>query len=107
MAIAAILLLAFSYGTQLFINHKFFKNQADARRIWKQALNTVLTPAEIEEFSEQPITKSIADYRTVRCWVGFVYAGLILTLAVFALYNLWPDLFAATPAQAAPRVPGS
>lgn len=104
MAIAAILLVASSYGTQLFINHKFFKNQQDARRIWKQALNTVLTPAEIEEFSEKPITKSIADYRTVRCWVGFVYSGLIITLAVFAIYNFWPDLF-GTLAPAAPRVP--
>jgi len=106
MAFAAILLLSFSYGIQLFINHKFFKNQGNARRVWKQALNTILTPAEIEEFSEQPVAKSIADYGTVRRWVGFVYVGLILALAVFALYNFWPDLFAAIPGPAAQPEPG-
>ncbi|MGV6871325.1 hypothetical protein ACUSIJ_01345 [Pseudochelatococcus sp. B33] len=96
MAVAAALLVAFSYGTQIFINRKFFRNQDAARRVWRQALNVVLTPSEIEEFSEQPIRNSIADYHTVRFWAGLVYGALILILVLFAVYNFRPDLFGVT-----------
>jgi hypothetical protein len=88
LALAAALFLVYSFAMQVFINRRYFKRQDEARKIWRSALSTVLSPQEIEDYSETPIARSIKDYRTVRFWVGLFYGGLVVVLLAFAYANL-------------------
>ncbi len=97
MAVVAAVFLVYSFSIQVYINHRYFRHQRDARVIWRQALNAVLSQAEIEQFSEQPIIQSIQDYRRVRLSVGIVYGVLVAILAGFAIFN-----FSLPPAPPAP-----
>jgi hypothetical protein len=101
LAVAAAVFLVYSFSVQAYINHRYFKHQSDARGIWRQALNTVLSQAEIEQFSETPITESLRDYERVRTSVGVFYALLVAILVVFAAYNFTrPPAAAARPTAA-------
>lgn len=87
-ALIAAAFLIFSFGIQVYINSRYFRTQAAARGVWKRALNTVLTPDEVEEFSETPIQTGVADYERVRLAIGIVYAALVTALLVYASANL-------------------
>lgn len=87
-ALIAAAFLLFSFGIQIYINSRYFRTQETARDVWKRALNTALTPDEVEEFSETPIQTGIADYKRVRLVIGIVYAALITALLVYAAVNL-------------------
>lgn len=88
MALAAALFLIFSFWMMVSINSRYFNRQDEARKVWSVTLNTVLTPGEIDEFSEQPIKRSIGDYRAARLRVGLFYAVLVGILALFARVSL-------------------
>lgn len=88
MAAVAAVFLIFSFWMMVSINSRYFKRQDEARKVWSATLNTVLTPGEIDEFSEQPIKRSIGDYRAARLRVGLFYALLVGILALFARASL-------------------
>ena len=88
LAFAAAVFLVFSFGVQVFINARFFQRQGDSRAIWRQALNTVLSPDNLNEFSEQPIQNSLSDYKKVRAAVGVFYAVLIVGLIGFGIFEI-------------------
>jgi len=48
---------------QVHIDSRFFLRQQDSRAIWRQALNLVPSPEDIDDFSDQPIRNSLGDYR--------------------------------------------
>ncbi|WP_427788489.1 hypothetical protein [Brevundimonas diminuta] len=102
-ALIAAAFLVFSFGIQVYINSRYFRTQATARGVWKRALNTALTPDEVEEFSEVPIQTGIADYERVRLAIGIVYAVLVIALLVYAVANLSARV-PTPPASASPAV---
>ena len=102
-ALIAAAFLVFSFGIQVFINSRYFRTQAAARGVWKRALNTALTPDEVEEFSETPIQTGVADYQRVQLAIGIVYAALVIALLVYAVANL--SARAPTPATPTPNPP--
>lgn len=87
-ALTAAAFLVFSFGIQVFINSRYFQTQAAARGVWKRALNTALTPDEVEDFSETPIQTGVADYQRVQLAIGIVYAALVMALLAYAMANL-------------------
>ncbi|MCS0501588.1 hypothetical protein [Ancylobacter mangrovi] len=97
LALGAVAFLVFSFGIQVFINERFFRQQKDGRSIWKREINTVLRQQDVEELSEEPLRASIEDYRRVRLAVGAVYAILIFILLMFAVSNLKPSEIAHEP----------
>ena len=103
LAVAAALFLVYSYLVQVYIDHRYFKHQGDARAVWRVALNLVLSPDQIQQFSEAPITESLRDYRRVRFSVGVFYAALVVVLAGFAFYNFTTSPAAAQATTAAAR----
>jgi hypothetical protein len=88
MAAVAAVFLIFSFWMMVSINSRYFQRQDEARKVWSATLNTVLTPGEIDEFSEQPIKRSIGDYSAARLRVGLFYAVLVGVLALFARASL-------------------
>jgi len=112
-AVAAIF-LAFSFWMQVSINSRYFARQEEARSVWRGALTTVLSTSEVEEYSDQPIARSVADYKVARKRVGCFYGVLVIVLLAFAAYDL--GLFAlrapsppgqAKSGNAAPTQPGA
>lgn len=101
-ALVAAAFLVFSFGIQVYINSRYFRTQAAARAVWKRALNTALTPDEVEEFSETPIQTGVADYERVRLAIGVIYAALVTALLVYAVANLSPG--APTAPEATPSL---
>lgn len=79
--------LLFSFAIQIYINYRFFKQQAEGRSAWKREIGFVLRGKEIEELSEAPIQKSLKDYNTIRLIVGFFYLFLIASLLCYSWYN--------------------
>lgn len=94
LALGAAAYLIFSFSIQVHINKRYFRNQDDSRAIWKKALYLALPQAEIDELAENPIKKSINDYRSVRGFIGLFYFFLILLLLLFAISNsgIWAAL---------------
>jgi hypothetical protein len=88
LAAVAALFLIFSFSMMVWINGRYFTRQDEARKVWSATLNTVLTPGEIDEFSEQPINRSIDDYRAARLRVGIFYGLLVGILVLFACSSL-------------------
>ena len=88
LACVAAVFLAYSYGMQVFINHRYFKHQEESRVAWRNILITVLAKDEIEEISIRPIEKSIRDYKMVRRFVGAIYGILIAGLIFFGASTL-------------------
>lgn len=87
-AAVAAMFLVFSFSMMVWINGRYFKRQDEARKVWGASLSTVLIPSEIDEFSEQPIKRSIDDYRAARLRVGIFYMLLVGILALFAWWSL-------------------
>jgi len=105
IAIAAAVFLLYSYSVQSYINYRFFKHQGDARGIWRQVLNTVLSQTEIYDFSEQPIRRAICDYYRICASVGVVYLILVCLLGAFARYELTQVPPGAAPAPSVATTP--
>jgi hypothetical protein len=99
MALAAAVFLLFSFGMQIYINHRYFKHQDDSRVLWWQVLNNVLAKDDVERFSEQPVLESVKDYKRVRLWVGLFYVALITVLIIFGTINLTQKMPSTTPNQ--------
>lgn len=91
LAFCAAVFLAFSFGIQVFINKRYFKSQKEGRAVWKRELNFALHQREVEELSEEPLSKSIDAYRKVRLAVGVLYALLVAALLGYAASNLNTD----------------
>lgn len=77
LAFGAATFLGYSFSIQVYINKRYFRQQREARKVWRIALDAALSASELEEYGEKPIRKSIDDYRRVRRLVGLVYAVLI------------------------------
>ena len=105
MAAGAAVFLIFSFWMMVSINSRYFERQDEARKVWTATLSTVLTPAEIDEFSEQPIRRSIGDYRAARLCVGLFYAVLVGVLALFAWASL--TVRAVAPAGHTAKAPAA
>lgn len=88
LAFCAAAFLIFSFGIQVFINNRYFKQQREGRAAWKREINVAIRQKEVEELSEEPLRKSLEDYYKVRFAVGVVYALLVAALLVFAVSNL-------------------
>ncbi len=106
LALAAAVFLVFSFCIQVHINRRYLRGQKAARAVWRNALNSVLSPAEVEEFSDRPIDSAVRDYRRVHLLVGGFYVFLVIALLTFAAQSLAPVASADVPAQPAGiRVP--
>lgn len=92
LACVAAVFLVYSYGMQVFINHRYFKHQEESRTAWRNILVTVLAKDEIQEISTTPIERSIRDYMIVQYSVGVIYALLILCLILFGASTLYTGL---------------
>ena len=88
LPVAAAVFLTFSFSVQVYINHRFFKNQDTSRDVWKRALAIALSAGEIKKLSEEPVAQSLRDYKRVRLAVFVVYLALVVMLLSVAISNV-------------------
>jgi hypothetical protein len=83
LSFAAAIFLATSLFTQWFLNERWLRTQEKARGIWKLELNTALTSGELKDIADDPIARSVFDYRLVGTLVTLFYAVLIVVLVQY------------------------
>jgi hypothetical protein len=80
LSFAAAAFLTLSLIFQWFLSERWLRSQVKARGIWRLEINTALTKDEMRKIADDPISRSVLDYRAVGALVTGFYAVIIYVL---------------------------
>ncbi len=83
LSFAAAAFLAVSLCIQWFLNERWLSSQEKARGIWRLEANTALNQAELKSIADDPIARSVFDYRAVGVFVTIFYIAIIVVLVQY------------------------
>lgn len=80
LCFAAAGFLIFSVGAQWFLNERWLCHQKKARGVWQLDINTALTADEMKKIADDPIARSVFDYRAIGVVVTAIYLAIAWVL---------------------------